>query len=121
MCGGLILVVWIAVIVALNVISRRPSHSVGWAFCFGLAPEVLEPIRRKLGIAHSVLDIAMPQVGLQGSGIVALIRQGEAASMPQHMRMGFEAELCGLPSPLNHPCKSRSGKRCSAFAGEHER
>jgi uncharacterized protein YggT (Ycf19 family) len=53
--------VWIAVIVALNVISRRPSHSVGWAFCFGLTPEVLEPIRRKLGIAHSVLDIAMPR------------------------------------------------------------
>jgi|SRR5919198_6686536 hypothetical protein len=27
----------------------------------GLAPEILEPIRRQLGIAHRVLDILVPQ------------------------------------------------------------
>jgi hypothetical protein len=44
-------------------------------------PESLEPLRRKLGAAHGVLDILVSEVGLQGSGIVALVRQREPAGM----------------------------------------
>jgi hypothetical protein len=44
-----------------------------------LPPEILEPIRRLLGVAHRMLDILVAEIGLQGPGIVALARQGEAA------------------------------------------
>jgi hypothetical protein len=58
-----------------------------------LPPEVLEPIRRQLGIAHRVLDVLMAQVGLQGSRIMALIGKGESTGVPQHVRMSLEAQL----------------------------
>src|SRR5262245_13579858 len=39
----------------------------------GLAPEVLEPIGRQLGIAHSVLDILVPEPGLERPSVVARV------------------------------------------------
>ena len=76
-------------------------------------PKILEPIRRQLGVAHRVLDILVAEIGLQGSGIVALVRQGKAAGMAQHVRMSFEAELGSFSSALHHPCKAcrREGRR----------
>jgi len=47
----------------------------------GLAPEVLEPIGRQLGIAHRVLDVLMPQISLQSACIVAGIGQRIAAGV----------------------------------------
>src|SRR5277367_2000394 len=41
--------------------------------------------------------------------------------MPQHMRVRLELKPSRLPSTFNHPGESRSGERCAAFAGEHER
>ena len=46
-----------------------------------LAPEVLEPIRRQLGIAHGVLNVLVPEICLEGASIVAFVGQGEAAGM----------------------------------------
>jgi hypothetical protein len=43
-----------------------------------LPPEGLEPIGRQLGVAHRVLDIAVPKVGLQRPGVVAVIGQLKA-------------------------------------------
>jgi hypothetical protein len=37
-----------------------------------------------------MLDILVPQVVLQGSGIVASVGQGEAAGMSEHVRMHLE-------------------------------
>ena len=55
-----------------------------------LPPKVLEPIRRQLGVAHRVLDVFMPEIGLQRPRIMALFGQSEAASMAQHVRMRSE-------------------------------
>ena len=44
-----------------------------------LAPEILEPGRRQFGVFHCVLDVPVPEISLQAAGIVALVRQGEAA------------------------------------------
>jgi hypothetical protein len=51
----------------------RPHHQ--------LPPKVLEPGRRKLGVAHRVLDVAMAEVGLQRAGIVAGVGEGETAGV----------------------------------------
>ena len=37
------------------------------------SPEVFEPARRQLGIAHGVLDIPVPEVSLQRPRVVALV------------------------------------------------
>src|SRR5438067_527206 len=36
-----------------------------------LSPEVLEPVRRQLGVAHRVLDVLVTEIGLQRASIVA--------------------------------------------------
>jgi hypothetical protein len=61
-------------------ISRTAKASM-WTVPPSIPPEVLEPIRRQLGVAHGVLDIAVAEIGLQGAGVVALICQGEAAGV----------------------------------------
>jgi hypothetical protein len=55
-----------------------------------LSPEVLEPIGRQLGVAHRVLDVLVTEPRLQRPGIVACIRQGIAAAVPQHVRKDRE-------------------------------
>ena len=47
-----------------------------------VAPEILEPRWRQLGVAHGVLDVAMAEPCLQGPRIVPGVRQGEAARVP---------------------------------------
>ena len=58
--------------------------------CALTAPEILEPRRRKLGVAHRVLDVAVAEIGLQGARIVSLVRQRVAAGVPEHVRVGLE-------------------------------
>jgi|SRR6266404_2069172 hypothetical protein len=36
-----------------------------------LPPEVLEPVRRQLGVPDCVLDVFVPEIGLQRAGVVA--------------------------------------------------
>jgi hypothetical protein len=44
------------------------------------APKILEPRRRKLGVANRMLDVAVPQGGLQGAGM-PLCTRGVASSL----------------------------------------
>jgi hypothetical protein len=37
-------------------------------------PEVTEAVRRQFRIAHRVLNVLVAEVGLQGAGVVAVIR-----------------------------------------------
>jgi hypothetical protein len=66
------------------------------------APEILEPCRRQLGVAHSVLNVAMSEVRLQRPSVVPLIGQCVAASVPEHVRMRLEIQLGLDPGALNH-------------------
>jgi len=47
-------------------------------------PEILEPVRRKLGVAHRMLNILVAEPGLQRPGVVPCVGQGIATGMPQH-------------------------------------
>ena len=80
----------------MNPIESRAEASTGAAVYSRIAakplrpsisPEVFKAIRRQLGIAHRVLDVAMAEVGLKSSRIMALVGQGEAAGVAQHVRM----------------------------------
>ena len=60
-----------------------------------LAPQLLEPCRVCHRVPDGVLNVPMPQVILNKPRIRALVRQGEAASMAQHMRMGKQGQGSG--------------------------
>jgi hypothetical protein len=55
-----------------------------------LPPEILEPCRRQLGIAHRVLDILVTEVRLQRLRVVPPVCKRVPAGMTQHVRMCFK-------------------------------
>ena len=62
----------------------------------------------------------MAEIGLQSAGVVPVIREFVAASMPQHVRMRLEAELGQSPGALDHPRKPCGAEWRAAFGREHE-
>jgi hypothetical protein len=60
-------------------ILRRVTASIG------LVPEVLEPVRRQLGVAHSVLNLLVAEIGLQRARVVAIIGELVPTPVPQLM------------------------------------
>jgi len=50
---------------------------------------------------RGVLDILMPQVMLDGSGILPVVSQLETGRMPQHMWMYWHAEFGSLAGTGN--------------------
>ena len=79
-------------------------------------PEVLEAGRRQLGVAHRVLDVAVPQIGLQRAGIDAVIGELEAAGVAQHVRVHWETEIGRNAKPRDHLTKARGRERRAALA-----
>jgi hypothetical protein len=79
-----------------------------------IPPEVLEPIRRQLGVAHRVLDVLVAKVCLQRPGVVAGICEGEAAGVPKHVGMRLvrparrvaAATMRAKPAVVNGPPRS---------------
>ena len=63
----------------------------------------------------------MAEIRLQRPGIVALVGQGEATGVPQHVRMNLDAKPGSLRSALQQPGKARWGEGRTALAGEYER
>jgi hypothetical protein len=44
-----------------------------WLLCWVLASEVLEPVRRQFGVTNRVLNVLVPEIGLQRPHILALV------------------------------------------------
>jgi hypothetical protein len=59
--------------------SRFGNHSISKKF--------LEPLRRQGGIARRILNIAMPEIRLDRTRIMAVVGELIAAGMPQHVGM----------------------------------
>ena len=56
--------------------NKRPTYS-GFVYKSiqdeaRLSPEVLKPRRAQLGVPHGMRDTLVPQIGLQGAGVVTL-------------------------------------------------
>src|SRR5450631_4388617 len=84
------------------------------------APEVPEPCRRQLRVAHGVLNILMAEVGLKCPRVVALGSQCKTAGVPQHMWMHLEPEVSLSTRALYHAGKASGGEGSTAFRSEHE-
>ncbi len=55
-----------------------------------IIPEGFKSMRRHRRVAHGMLDVSMPQIILDGAGIMPVRRQVIAARMPQLMGMGHK-------------------------------
>ena len=68
-----------------------------------------------------MLDRLVAKVGLDRSGIDAVVGQLEAASVAQHVRVDLHIEAYSLTSALNHRLEATLGEWRAAFRCEHER
>jgi hypothetical protein len=64
-----------------------------------LSPKVLEAIGRQLGVTHRVLNVLMPEISLQRTGVMAGIGKRVAAAMVKHVRMHWEWHLSPSADP----------------------
>ncbi len=62
-------------------------------------PEILEPIRRHLGVSNRVRDVFVAHVVLERPGIMPIVGKLVAGRVPEHVRMDREWKPCRLPSP----------------------
>ena len=53
-----------------------------------------------------MLDCFMTKIGLDRSGIDAVVGQLEAAGVAQHVRVDLHIEACSLTSALDHRLKA---------------
>jgi hypothetical protein len=67
-----------------------------------IPPEILEPTRCQRRIAGRILDIAVPEVGLQRPCIDPVVRQLKAAGVAEHMGVHLDAQVGDDPSALDH-------------------
>jgi hypothetical protein len=72
-----------------------------------LSPEILEAIRRKLGIANRVLDILMPEVGNR----VLAIAQFRFASAQPIMRDSAQVTVPGAPTSMLAAVSTRPNRQ----------
>ena len=84
-------------------------------------PEVLEAGRRQFGIAHRVLDVAVPEVSLQRASIDAVIGELEATGVSQHVRVHWETESGCNAKPRDHLAKARRRERRAALGRKDKR
>ena len=64
-----------------------------------VAPEILEPVRRHLGVSNRVHDILVAHVVLQGPGVMPVVGKLVASGVPEHVRMDREWEFRRFPCP----------------------
>ena len=67
-----------------------------------IAKKFLEPLRRQGGIARRILNIAMPEIGLDRARVVAVIGELVAAGMAQHVGVRLDAQIGDSGCPLDH-------------------
>jgi hypothetical protein len=70
-------------------------------------PEILEPIRRHLGVSDCVHDIFVAHVVLKGSGVMPIIGQLVSSGVPEHVGVDREWKLCRFPGPGDRFQESR--------------
>ena len=68
-------------------------------------PEVLEPIRRQLGVAHRVLNVAVAQIGLERPRVVPAVGEGEpcrgtCGTLTKEQMQDTSVQAPALDSPL---------------------
>ena len=78
-------------------------------------PQFLKPRRVGRGVAHGVLDVAVPEIVLDEPGVGSLVGQGIAAGMPQHVGVrldGQSGRLAVAPDQGPDGFPAQGGAQC---------
>jgi hypothetical protein len=84
-------------------------------------PEILEPRRRQLRVAHGVRDVAVAQPILQRPRIVAGVCERVAAGVAEHVGVDREGHLGARADSLDQPVHVCRREGAAALGREHER
>ena len=82
-------------------------------------PKVLEPVGCHVGVPDGVLNALVPEIVLQGTGIMAIVGELEPTGMAKHVRVDGEWHLGGLPDTLDEAMEADGADRPTAFGNEH--
>src|SRR6516165_9760845 len=82
-------------------------------------PKVLESVGRHFGVPDGVLYVLVPEVVLQGPGVMAIIGQLEPAGMAKHVRVDRERHLGGLPNTLDEAVETDGADWSAALGNEY--
>jgi hypothetical protein len=79
----------------------------GWAqFVAGpggsISKKLLEPLRRQRRVARRILNVAMPEVGLDRPRVVAVVGELIAAGVAEHVGVNFDTEASLEARALDH-------------------
>src|ERR1039458_2930164 len=85
-----------------------------------IPPEPLEPCRAQLGISDGVLDIPVSEPQLQRPCVVAVVRQLEAARVPEHVGMNGEGQLRFLAGARDQLADTVGAHRATPLRHEDE-
>jgi hypothetical protein len=80
---------------------KSASCRLAYSLLYALAPEISKPVGGHVGVFNRVLDVLVPEVVLQRSGVVTIVGELEAAGMAQHVRMHGKGRLGGLAEPCS--------------------
>ena len=84
----------------------------------GLPPQLLEPCRIGGGVADGVLDVAVAEVVLDQPGVRALVGQGVAAGVAQHVRVGGQGQPGPLAAPAHRQPRGLAAQGAAPLADE---
>src|SRR5262245_50862698 len=85
------------------------------------APEVLEPVRRQLSVAHRVLDVLVPEICLQRARVVASIGELEPAGMAKHVWVDREGHASTLADAPEQGIEALGRHRSTSLGREYMR
>jgi hypothetical protein len=71
-------------------------------------PEIPEPHRSQFGVPHGVLNVLVPEVGLERPRVVPLVGKCVPACVPQHVWVDLEGQLGTDTRAFNHSTASIS-------------
>src|SRR5262249_42030026 len=82
-------------------------------------PKLLESVGRHFGVSDRVLDVLVPEVVLQGPGVMAIIGQFEPPGMAQHVGVDREWHLGSLTEALDKPVETDGTDWPAALGNEY--
>src|SRR5512147_552264 len=80
-----------------------------------IPPEVVETIGCEPRVENRVLNILVPQVVLNSTGILTVVGQLEAGRMPEHVRVDRHSEPGSIAGASDHFAERRCGHRRFTF------
>src|SRR5215469_9993046 len=82
-------------------------------------PKILESVGRHFGVSDGVLNVVVPEVMLQGPGVMAIVGELEPTGMAKHVRVDREWHLGGLPEALDKPVETNGTDWPAALGNEY--